>query len=373
MRSRRKFAVLAVTVAGMLILANTARQWVGHFSPSDSDNIIFIDQYALTGTYDESLVVIANSVDGAQAGTVYGDTALVGRQDVIFHGATTGDLTIMGQKIDLAGDVAGDTAIMGDIIVLSGNFSGAVTVVGKFLTVEPNSTFQSLTVCVNDLDDNRTRETKQTQAIRPCQDKAALLATFAPFQVMSGNFDIGGSELSDGVRLFSVLTSLMLTGLAALAVTVFPGQFSRMQEAILTMPRGLTALGLMTVLLGIGLTTGIGMLLSVVPILSIVFVPLGLLFLLALGVMIVMGWITLALLLGNYLMIRITRAPAPPLVVVALGSFALFGLWHILALIPFGFILALLLMAALGSLGLGGTLATRCGTRPLRRQYFVQG
>ena len=30
-------------------------------------------------------------------------------------------------------------------------------------------------------------------------------------------------------------------------------------------------------------------------------------------------------------------------------------------------------IAALGSMGLGGTVATHLGTRPLRRQYFVQG
>jgi hypothetical protein len=370
MRSRRKFAVLAVTVAGMLILANTARQWVGHFSPSDTDNIIFVDHYALSGGHDGALVVVANSVDGAQAGTVYGDAALVGREDVTFHGATTGDLTLMGQKIDLAGDVAGDTAIMGDHVILSGNFSGAVTVIGQDLTIQDSATFADpITACVDSIEYSREQYAAR---IRPCSDKAAMLATFAPFQAMSGNFDMG-SGLSGGGLLFSLFASLLLTGLAALAVTIFPSHFSRMQEAVLTIPRGLTALGFMTVLLAIGITTGIGVVLAVVPILSILFVPLGLLFLLALGVLIVVGWITLALLLGNYLVIRLTRATAPPLVAVAIGSFALFALWHLLALIPSGSILALLLMAVLGSLGLGGTLATRCGTRALHRQYFVQG
>jgi hypothetical protein len=368
MRNHQKIILLTVLVLTMFVMANNLRQRFTLQSPVDTDNIIFANDYLLSGKHDGALVIVANTVDGGDAGTIAGDAALIGREGVNFHGITTGDLTVMGENIDLYGDVAGSTAVMGDIIVINGHFSGPVTVIGKFLTVGADSTFPSLTACVNDLNDNRIGANKQRQAISPCQDKAAALATFAPFQALRGD----GAGSSGGL-LFSLMSSLLLTVLSALAVTIFPRQFSHIQEAIISIPRGLAGVGCMTGLLAVGIAAGIGVLLAVVPPLAVVLVPLGFLFALLLLCLSVIGWITLALLLGNTLVLRFKGKPQPPLVAAALGSLVLFAVWHLLALLPFGWMIALLGIAAFGSMGLGGTVATRIGTRPLRRQYFVQG
>jgi hypothetical protein len=369
MRNHQKIILLTVLVLTMFVMANNLRQRFTLQSPVDTDNIIFANDYLLSGKHDGALVIVANTVDGGEAGTIEGDAALIGREDVTFHGNTAGDLTVMGENIDLSSDVSGSTAVMGDIIVLNGRFSGPVTVIGKFLTVGADSTFPSLTACVNDLNDNRIGANKQRQAISPCQDKAAALATFAPFQALRGDFGSG----SAGSLLFSLMSSLLLTGLSALAVTIFPRQFSHIQEAITSIPRGLAGVGCMTGLLAVGIAAAIGLLLAVVPPLAVILVPLGFLFALLLLCLSVVGWITLALLLGNTLVLRFKGKPQPPLVAAALGSLVLFAVWHLLALLPFGWMIALLGIAAFGSMGLGGTVATRIGTRPLRRQYFVQG
>jgi hypothetical protein len=166
--------------------------------------------------------------------------------------------------------------------------------------------------------------------------------------------------------------SLVLTGVSALAVAAFPRQISYIEEAILTMPRRVGQAGLLAVLLVIGVTAGVVLLLGVVPPLGLITLPVfGLAALVLLG-MTVSGWITVALIVGNWLLRRMSRG-LPPLITVAIGSIVLFAIWHMLALLPFGVLIVLAAMAVLGTVGLGAVVATRLGTRPVRRRYFVQG
>jgi hypothetical protein len=363
MRNYQKIVLLTALVLTMLVVANNLRQRFLLQSSMDTDQIILTDHYMLSGNYDGALVIVANAVDGGDAGTIEGDAALVGRDTVTFHGQVQGDLTAIGANIDITGGATGNTALMGEHIVIAGDFEGTVTVVGKSLTVGEDSQFSSITACVDTLENTRQDDTR----IRPCQDKTAALASFAPFEALRDQ------AVSGGGQLFRLMTALLFTGLSALAVTIFPRQFSHIQEAITSIPRGLAGVGCMTVLLVVGIGAAFGVLLAVVPPLAIVLVPAGFLLVLLLLSLIVIGWITLALLLGNSLVLRFRGSPQPPLVAAALGSLSLCALWYILALMPFGSIVVLLGIAAFGSMGLGGTVATRIGTRPLHRQYFVQG
>jgi hypothetical protein len=166
--------------------------------------------------------------------------------------------------------------------------------------------------------------------------------------------------------------SLVLTGVSALTVAAFPQQIGNMEEAILTTPRRVGQAGLMSALLAIGVTIGVVLLLGVVPPLGLIALPVyGLAALAFLGLT-VSGWITVALIVGDWLLRRVSRG-LPPLITVAIGSIVLFVVWHLLALLPFGLLLVLLAMAVLGSVGLGAVVATRLGTRPVRRRYLVQG
>ena len=376
MRNRRNIVILTLVVAGMIVLAAIGRQRLAAPSSAESNNVIFIDHYHLSGTYNQSLVVVANTISSGSAGDnlVQGDAALVSRGDIRFDGATTGDLTAMGSNIVVGGRVSGETSLMGDQIIINGHFSGPITVIGDSLTIEADATLDSpITACVDTIVDHRV----QHQPVTPCQDKAKSLAAFVSLQALSGDFGVGrfvnGGGWTGGGLLFSLSVSLLLTGLAALAVTAFPGHFSHIQEAILTTPRDLAALGCITFLLALGIAAALVVALSVIPVLSIVIIPVGLLLGLLLLGMVIVGWMTLALLLGEFLIYHFKHTSQPPLVAVAVGSLSLFAIWHILALIPFGPMVGLLGMAALGCAGLGGTVATRLGTRSLRRQYFVQG
>ena len=113
--------------------------------------------------------------------------------------------------------------------------------------------------------------------------------------------------------------------------------------------------------------------LAKLPVLGLLLLPVGLIAGVVVFGMVLTGWIALALLLGDWLVRRLVRHTLPPLITVVLGSAALFVLWHILALVPFGSLAGLAVMLLLGAVGLGATLSTVMGTRSMRRSYFVQG
>ena len=154
---------------------------------------------------------------------------------------------------------------------------------------------------------------------------------------------------------------------------MFPRQISHIEEAIRTRPRNLVSAGLATFLLLIGLSAALVLALALLPPLGLVLLPLYALLGLGLLVLTIAGLVTLSLVIGDWLVKRAARAPAPPLIAAAVGSLAMAIVLTVLALLPFGLIISLLSIAAVSSLGVGAALLTRMGTRPLRRSYFVQG
>lgn len=375
MRNPRKISLLVFVVIGMVGLASAARYWLVDRPQVHKNDVIFSDNYRLSDIYRDSLAVVADTIVLDSESYVTGDAALMGSEARV-DGRVDGNLTLTGDSLLLgaAGKVQGDLSAMGTDINLDGVVEGQVTVIGDTLVIQRGAQLSgAIVACVETITDQRP----DAPLIKACQDEDALLAVFAPLQGLSQGFDLSQMAMSSGMRgaglLFSLSASLLLTGLSALAVMIFPRQFSLMQDAILSNPRSLAALGVMALLLMIGLSAGMAFLLTWIPASGVILVPLGLLLGLGLLVMVISGWITVALLLGDFVLRHVARSILPPAITVAVGSLLLFTLWFVLAAIPFGGIVSLLLMALLGSAGLGGALATRLGTRPLRRRYFVQG
>jgi len=376
MGNRHKIIILFLAVTVMLWLASSARRWIARRPDTAKNNVIFADQYDLSGVYHDSLAVVAEQATLVDGSRVTGDAALVGNENVLADGLVDGDLTMAGEALVLGenGRVAGDLSAMGTTVTIGGAVEGRLTVIGDELLIRPRAQVAGdIVACVNSITDQR----EDVPPLQPCRDVAALLKIFSPLQALSEGDDLSAwaasGAMTAGGLLFSLATSLLLTGLSALAVMIFPHQFSLMQEAVTSTPRRLAALGCMALLLAVGLSTGVVAVLTIVPRFGLILVPIGLLLGLALAVMLVAGWITLALLLGDFALRHLTRSIQPPVIDTAFGSLLLFALWHVLAILPFGSVIGVLLMVALGSAGLGGALATRMGTRPLRRQYFVQG
>jgi hypothetical protein len=376
MRNRRRIFILLLAVLGMLGLASAARHWIANHSLTDTKGIIFTDHYRLTNTINDDLVVVGDTVVLGIVSHVTGDAALVGQGAVIVSGEIDGDLTVLADTLRIASTshISGDLAFMGNNLIIDGHVDGDMTLVGGKLAISRYAQINGDAVgCLENVVDNRIN----APPVRPCENNQTVLAQFASLQALSRGVDLPSLAASGGLTggglLFSVSASLLLTGLSALAVVAFPRRFSHIQEAILSNPRNLAALGCMALLLGVGVSAGIVAVLSIIPPLALILIPIGLLLGLGLLSMVVTGWITLALLLGDAVLRHATHNIQPPVIAVATGSLILFALWHVLAIIPFGSVIGLLLMGVLGSAGLGGTLATRMGGRPLGRRYFVQG
>ncbi|MEO8610390.1 MAG: polymer-forming cytoskeletal protein [Chloroflexota bacterium] len=376
MRNARKILPLLIFVVIIVGVAAYVRIWVTDRVQPDSKQVIFTDYYALSSTYDHSLAVVADSAVLGSDSHVNGDVALVGHDNAQVDGTVDGDLTVTGDQLTLgaSSQVHGDFSAMGSAVTMDGAVAGKVTVIGKTLVINPDAKISgSIIACVDTITDLRT----DAPPVEQCKDAGALMTLFAPLQGLSKGFEISQLAASGGLSgdglLFSISASLLLTGLSALAVTIFPRPFSHIQEAILSTPRSMTALGCMALLLTVGVGTGFLVLFSAAPVIGVILVPLGLILGLVVLSANVIGWITLALLLGDFALRHLTRTILPPVIAAAFGSIILFTLWHVLAIIPFGGLFGLLLMGLLGAAGFGGALATRMGTRPLRRRHFVQG
>jgi Polymer-forming cytoskeletal len=375
MSNRRKIVILLLIIIGIVVLGNVVRRKVLERLAADQSSVILTQDYSLSDTVSDPLVVIADTVDLSGDSHVTGNAALVGRTKVTLAGQVSGDLAALGDDIRLEknGHISGNASLMGSRVVLDGQVDGDLTVVSDTLTINSGAQVNgNITACVSHLGDERSG----AALIIPCSD--AESAKFAGLKSLrDGQIPLGGINAAGGFPAgelpISLSLSLALTGLAALAVTVFPRPFSYLVEAMQAMPRRMAGMGCLTSLLALGGNVVLLVILADVPVLGLLLLPVGaLLGLLLLG-MVITGWIALALVIGTWLAKRVSSRGIPPLIAVAFGSVLLFLLWHMLALLPFGGLVSFVLMVVFGSVGLGAALTTRLGTRPLRRSYFVQG
>jgi hypothetical protein len=366
--------VLGLIVVVLVWLGIGAARRIFERPVLDSEHVIFrpSDDYRLESAVNEPLVVVAKDI--GIAAPVNGDTALVG-DTIIVDNQINGDLTLMGDGLTMlpTSHVSGDASLVGSDVVVGGIIEGSATVIADTLTITSDAQISGdVTACVDTVTDERS-----AGQIRPCSDSETL-GTFFRTLDSATRFDstlagAAGGGLSIAALLFSGFTSLLLTGVSALVVAAFPRHISYIEEAVLTIPRRMGRIGILTFLLAVGIGVAVTAVVAVVPPVGLVVLPVALVAGLAFLAMTVAGWITVAMVVGNWLLRRSSRAVLPPLVVASVGSVLLFIVWHMLALIPFGLPVALLLMVVLGSIGLGAVVKTRLGTRPVRRSYLVQG
>lgn len=343
MHNRRYLLILGVMAAVIVLAVGLMRRWT---PPAAPRNVMVTQDYELTATVEDALVVAADTVRLDSDSRVRGDAALIGRSSVYVDGRIDGSLTVMSDRLDIGphAQINGDVAFLGNQITVAGTITGDLSAVARTITAAPSTAITgTVTACA---------ETLETTALRadqllPCRDHDTLNALTA-----LQNLNVAG-----------LLLPLVpgLAALAALAVAAFPRRFSRLALLLRSTPRSLARPGCLGLLAVIGLAAGLVLLLALVPPIGLVLLPFGLLLALGLLVLAGIGWTTLALLAGNWL----ARGTAlPPVVAVIPGSLLLgLGLAGA-ALTPVGLILVLVTLAALIALGLGATLAARRSRRP---------
>ncbi len=384
MHSRRNVLIFATAVAIVVALTVLAHQLVAQRDVIDEQNVIAGNDYRLSGTHSGDLVVLANSIALSKTSAVAGGAALVGKT-VNISGRIDGDLTALGENLtlDSTAHIAGQASLVGANVTLGGRIDGDLYVSGKTLTILPDLQINgTLNACVDTLDDGREN----------AGDLACSHEDFAPFAALIAlrNSAVRSVPLPfhispAGTLALAIFGTVILAGTSALGVTLFPRQISHVEEALRSRPRGFGGVGIAVYVLGIGLALLVIFVLAVVPPLGLLLVPVFLIVGLIIGVLSLVGLITLALMLGDWLIRRFSRPTSravtrtgtpsgtPPLIAALTGSVVIALLLAGVTLLPFGFAISFFTLSAISSAGLGAALFTRAGTRPLRRSYFVTG
>ncbi len=374
--ARRSWGFFIVLLAAVIAAGLLLRGWLASLSVPNFEGVFFTSSFNLAEhRVDGDLVVMAEVIVLPPNSTLEGNAALVGSFISIEGAQVSGDLTVVGEVINVTEQAAitGSASLLGDMILFSGTVEGDLRVTGDRLTLAPGARVNGhVYACVEKL---------QIQAadirVRDCDARTAL----APFSALIALREEGlalspllPSQVPAALLLATfALTSLLLAGLTTLTVTLFPRQISLIEDAVRARPRSLAGAGLAVFLLAAGLSAGLLVLLAVLPPLGLLLVPLYVMGGLLLLVLVAAGLVTLALMLGDWLLRPIMRVPPPPLVAAAVGSLALSLAFLGLGLLPYGYVISPLLLVLVSSAGLGAALFTRLGTRSLRRSYFVQG
>jgi hypothetical protein len=370
----RKLLILGLIAVGVMMALGIGGllSWSRSTAADSTHSPLFQQSYTLNAKQDDALFVMADTVELGSKSVVDNDVALIVGSRSELGGIISGDVVVMGGAVLLAerARIQGDVALIVSQAELNGRLEGSVEVVAQQVTIGRGARLSDgTTVCTSALVDLREDAPPVTQC---SEADRADLQTFWDGSWREELLRSGGVTVEG--FWFTGSLSLALTGMAALLVALFPHGFSFMSESLHRRPGRMLLIGVLSTAGMIGLWGVALVVLAWVPLVGLIGLLLLALISISLGVLIVLGWVAVALLIGNALLSRWrSRRVQPPLFVVVVGSLVLFLVWHGLALLPYGWMLALLGMAVLGCAGLGAVLATRVGTRAGSRAVFVQG
>jgi len=369
MRASRNFLVFTAAVILVLGLAVFLRPQVAQHTTPDN-NVIFQTDYQLGSVHNGDLVVLGETLLLRDESHVQGSAALIGDM-VRVSGVVDGNLTAIGQTIIVedTARVAGNASFMGESVTIAGQIAGNVVVNGGSLTIDPTAQLDgTISTCVGAVNSPQNIPIACTSpSIEPFAPLIALRNSALPEAFLSAGVS------SVGMLFGVVFAALALIGTSALAVTFFPRQISHIEEAMRARPRSFGGVGIAVYALVVGLFLALTFLLAFFPPLGLILVPVFLLLGLFLLLFSLSGLVTLVVMLGDWLLNRSARAPQPPLIAAVVGSVALSALVAVISLLPFGLVISFLLLGLFSSVGLGASMFTRIGTRPIGRTYFVQG
>ncbi len=364
MGSRRNSTILIAAVAVVLVLAALAHQPVTQRETPDQ-NVILDSNYQLTGTHDDDLVVVGTNINLNRSSSVSGKASLVG-DNLTVAGHIGGDLTLLGKNLNLepTATIDGDVRLMGSNVTVAGTISGNLVVNGGSVTIAPDTQIHGdINVACN----TAVHDLRQSAASIECS-RGVDDSLFAPVIALRNS-----EAIHIVLIIFAVFGTIILTGISVLLVTFFPRQISHIEEAIHARPRRFVGVGIASYALMIGSFAALVVMLAIFPPIGLLLVPIFLILALVLGIVSLTGLVTLTLMLGNWLLHRASKTPTPPLIAAVVGSLIVSLLLGGIALLPSGLAASFILLGILNSVGLGASLFTRIGTRPVSRTYFIQG
>jgi hypothetical protein len=263
-----------------------------------------------------------------------------------------GDLAVIGGTATLltGSRVNGEIAIIGGILEIDGRVVGDIQAVGGTVTLNPNAviegSFYNYGSNLQQMDGSRIEGSQISNL--PFNFNLGNLnipnETFGPFEV---------ARKTTGFItkfLWSILQIIAMGGLAMLVLLIAPKSTERISTAIGKQPFTHWGIGLLTVF---AIPAAI-----LVCIVTIIFIPLGLIGIMALTVAIFYGWIAFGYEIGKRLFGSTSNLS--PALIAGFGTVIISVVGRVLGAIP---CIGWLLVSTLSLFGLGAVVLTRVGTR----------
>ncbi len=174
-----------------------------------------------------------------------------------------------------------------------------------------------------------------------------------------------------GVFYGGVFVPFLAAALAGLVAILAPTRLKRARDCVTTTPLNAGVMGALT--LGACIVITWLYQISLVFIIPLILLPVVLVFGIAIGVALFLGWVVIADIAGRVLLARI-HLYAAPVISTVVGAFALSVAWRLLAWMPCIGGLVSLASVLLAAVGLGSLVLTRGGLRgypPARIQPII--
>lgn len=306
--------------------------------------LLLIPGAALAAGSADGKVVIAGTFSLKDGEVLAGDLLVIGGTGDLDPGSSVdGDVVLIGGFLTADGEVRGDLVAVGGIV----NLGATSLVEGDLLGVG----------AVFDRADGSRVEGKVED--RPWGDGLQIgpggRVMFPPFVMSWPMPGMGWGFAWEPLSLaaWGLLQAILLAGLAAVVVVIWPERASRTAGALVDQPVAAGGFGLLTFVIALAVI--------VVLFLTICLSPFGLIALLLLGVAWAFGWVSLGLALG-WRMSQTFRLDWSVTAQAAIGTLLLSIASPLFGLIP---CIGLAIPAVLGLIGLGAVTRSGFGGRDL--------
>jgi len=301
-------------------------------------------QSANAAGLSDGQVIFGNNYTLKSGESLTGDLLVFGGIVTVEQGATvSGNIVLFGGNLTVAGEVNGDLVLVGG----SGILRSTATIDGDLNTVGGSFLQESGAVvngAINSFDSPPNLNYQLPTQITPPE-----------ISNLPGNLDhlinsITFNPFTEFAWLF--MKSLGWAALAALVLLFFEKYTLRVSRAVIHQPLIGGSLGFLTIL--------VGMVLTVILVITIILIPVALIGVLLLAFAIAFGWIAVGLEVGNRLASAFHQDWSMPLA-AALGTFVLNFVANSIGFIPCIGWLAPFLVSMLG---LGAVFLSRFGMQP---------
>lgn len=355
MNFRARFRILLFVVLAMGAVLGLSVLLRGLLTQARADlpgGVVFSENYRLSTVYTGDLVVASPAITLDETARVTGNVSFAG-ESIMLAGTIAGDLTLLAQHIILDGvTITGNLRLLSDDALINAQIDGTTMIDVDVLHIGEGARFASApAVCADRVTDDRA----EPSPYAPCPP-----ATIDPFRDLIPLRAQLDNPISLSIRdpLTLGLGAGVFTALVALCAALVPARLVTVVRMVRHNPLRCLQLGIVLLALVIGMVSAQIFLLGTITALGVVLLPVSVVGSVAVGLIVLLGVATTAILLGGWLL----RKPQPPMIAAAVGGAGIALVLVGVALLPYGQIALVVAVLAISAAGVGAVVYTRAGT-----------